>query len=287
MYIGRFAPTPSGRLHLGSITTALGAYLRAQSENGKIILRIEDLDTPRCKSENTAMILEDLEVLGFRFSGDVVYQSRNLVHYQKILDRLYEEGLTYFCSCTRHDLKERACQCFLNRQTPKDHASVRFLPKLSLDESFDDLLYGKIYVDKISEHIVLKRSDNIFAYNFACVIDDIDEGVTEIVRGSDLIELTPIQNLLYKSFNCKIPHYVHLPLIEMTEGKKYSKQNHAQAALSLGTPQQVLLKALKLLGQNTLSLNEKMKPEEILFYAQRGFDLKAIPKKSVIYNDLT
>ncbi len=287
MYIGRFAPTPSGSLHLGSVCTALGAYLRARSLNGKIILRIEDLDIPRCPPQAAEQILYDLNALGFHFDGEAIFQSQHLQRYQDVLAKLILSGRAYYCDCTRHSLKEHPCRCYLKKLNEKYPCSVRFYSDLALDNYFFDELLGSCQTHFDDLHIALKRSDGIFSYNFACVVDDIDEKVNEVVRGADLIEMTPIQKLLYRELKQTTPSYLHLPLIKMNSELKYSKQNHAVAALKLGSPQEVLLKCLKLLNQDTSFYKQGMSPEHILFCAAQGFELKKIPTDSLIVKPQT
>ena len=287
MYKGRFAPTPSGSLHLGSICTALGAYLRARSLNGKIILRIEDLDVPRCPPQASRQILCDLNTLGFHFDGEVIFQSQHLQRYQQILSKLMLSGRAYYCSCTRHSLKEHPCRCYLQKLSENCAHSVRFYSDLTLDNHFFDELLGDCRTNFADLHIALKRSDGIFSYNFACVVDDIDENINEVVRGADLIEMTPIQKLLYKELKHNAPNYLHLPLIKLNQELKYSKQNHAVAALKLGSPQEVLLKCLKLLNQDTSFYKKDMSAEHMLFCAARSFDFKKIPTDSIIVTPQT
>ena len=282
MYIGRFAPTPSGSLHLGSICTALGAYLRARSLNGKIILRIEDLDTPRCPPQATQQILNDLNTLGFHFDDEIIFQSHHIHRYQEILNKLIENNKAYYCNCTRHSLKEKACQCYLHKLNEKEAYSVRFHSSLALEKHFFDELLGDCQTHFDDIHIALKRADGIFSYNFACVIDDIDEKVTEVVRGADLIDMTPIQKLVYRELKQDVPAYLHQPLIKINDNLKYSKQNHAISALKLGSPQMVLLKCLKLLNQDTSFYKASMSVQNIIFCATQGFNLQKIPTHDLI-----
>lgn len=303
MLIGRFAPTPSGHLHLGSIATAVGSYLCARNKSGCIFLRIEDLDTPRCKDSYTQSILEDLKRLGFNFDASVIYQSERTEFYKKVLLDLLKAKCAYYCECTRKELKHTSCTCYSKNIKAGNHLAIRFKSALKLDKNFYDLLKGYIHTsldDENQQHMVLKRSDNIIAYNLACVVDDIAQGVTEIVRGSDLIELTPLQILLYKNlkylkekglldslrdYKIEVPNYIHLPLVKMDDEKKYSKQNHAPAALSLGSPQQVLFTCLKFLNQDVSYIKSDLSPKQILDEAQKRFSLKNIPKDDqVIYS---
>ena len=196
-------------------------------------------------------------------------------------------GRAYYCDCTRHSLKEHPCRCYLKKLNEKYPCSVRFYSDLALDNYFFDELLGSCQTHFDDLHIALKRSDGIFSYNFACVVDDIDEKVNEVVRGADLIEMTPIQKLLYRELKQTTLSYLHLPLIKMNSELKYSKQNHAVAALKLGSPQEVLLKCLKLLNQDTSFYKQGMSPEHILFCAAQGFELKKIPTDSLIVKPQT
>ena len=304
MLIGRFAPPPSGHRHLGSIATAVGSYLCARNKSGLIFLRIEDLDTPRCKTAYTKSILEDLNLLGFRFDGQVVYQSERSDFYKKVLLDLLHARCAYYCACTRKELKISSCNCYLKDIKPQSHLAIRFKSALALVDNFYDQLKGFVRTsldDENQLHMVLRRSDKIVAYNLACVVDDIAQGVTEIVRGSDLIDITPLQILLYKNlkflqekglldslkdYKIEIPNYIHLPLVKMNDEKKYSKQNHAIAALSLGSPQDVLFTCLKFLNQDVSYIRSDLTPKQILDEAQKRFSIKKIPKSDKIISSL-
>ncbi len=275
--VGRFAPTPSGRLHLGSLIACLGAYLRARHEGGACLLRIEDLDTPRCCPETTPLILSELKELGFAFDGEVKIQSQNTAPYEKAIEALKNSGEAFYCGCTRQSLKKEPCRCYEKALPPKENCSLRFKPKLPLETAFYDELRGRVDFKDPYGFLTLKRSDGIISYNLACVVDDHEAGVSEIVRGVDLMYVTARQNALIKALGYQIPRYIHLPLLLEREGLKLSKQNHAVPALERGTPSELLLFAFHFLGQDLTGLSAAMSPSELLLKAAARFDLKKIP----------
>ncbi|WP_277296130.1 tRNA glutamyl-Q(34) synthetase GluQRS [Succinatimonas hippei] len=279
-YIGRFAPSPSGRLHFGSVVAALGSYLRAKSLNGKWLIRIEDLDTPRCPPETTDIILQELDALGLKSDGEILIQSHRKKIYEQALRTLLDERQAFFCTCTRAQLTKRPCHCYLETKKNLPHASIRFKPLRGYAPSFHDELQGDIKVNLPDKFITLKRSDGIIAYNLACVTDDALCNVTEIVRGSDLIDVTPIQISLFKALHHKIPDFLHLPLALEANGCKLSKQNHAPAIFDLFTPQEIFIRALIFLGQDTSKINSNASLQTIIDYAVINFNLDKIPLSS-------
>ncbi|MBO6258741.1 MAG: tRNA glutamyl-Q(34) synthetase GluQRS [Succinivibrio sp.] len=277
-YTGRFAPTPSGRLHFGSLVTALGAYLRARSLNGRFLLRIEDLDTPRCKSEYTASILRDLEILGFDYDEEVKIQSANTKTYEEAIGQLLASHQAFYCTCTRKSLKDHPCRCQHRFVRPDLRYSVRFCPSFTVDCCFEDILSGHVLTGKSTDYLQLKRSDGLIAYNLACVVDDHLDHITEVVRGSDLIAITPQQNALYRALGFAAPDYLHLPLVLNAQGNKLSKQNHATPVLEEMSPLDALLKALRFLGQDTTVFAERdFCCAQVLKLAAAHFDLQRIP----------
>lgn len=279
-YIGRFAPSPSGRLHFGSVVAALGSYLRAKSLNGKWLIRIEDLDTPRCPPETADIILQELDALGLKSDGEILIQSHRKKIYEQALRTLLDERQAFFCTCTRAQLTKRPCHCYLETKENLPHASIRFKPLRGYTPSFHDELQGDIKVNLSDKFITLKRSDGIIAYNLACVTDDALCNVTEIVRGSDLIDVTPIQISLFKALHHKIPDFLHLPLALEANGCKLSKQNHAPAIFDLFTPQEIFIRALIFLGQDTSKINSNASLQTIIDYAVINFNLDKIPLSS-------
>ena len=279
-YIGRFAPSPSGRLHFGSVVAAVGSYLRAKSQNGTWLIRIEDLDTPRCPQGMSDTILNELATLGLYSDKEILIQSRRLEIYQDFLQKLIAQGEAFYCSCTRAQLKTTPCTCFLKPQNREAKSSIRFKPLQDYSLSFHDKLLGQIHSSKPQQFVTLKRSDGIIAYNLACVIDDALSGVTEVVRGRDLLNVTTIQIKLFESLNFKTPAFLHLPLALTNLHDKLSKQNHAPAILDLFPPAQILIMALEFLGQETSALKDLTDTQSILKTAIANFKLENIPKKS-------
>ena len=253
-YIGRFAPSPSGRLHFGSVVCAVAVFLRAKSQDGLCYLRIEDLDIDRCKSGNTKAILDDLNTLGFIFDGDVFIQTQNTDRYLRQGDYLFKNNEAFYCSCTRALLKQRPCKCTTVHLNKSDSTALFYKVKHT-QNSFYDVLRKDIFVQNIQDSVCLIRKDGIISYNLACVTDDIDMGITEIVRGADLVDITPVQLEMYDAFKAGKPKYMHIPLALMDEKHKLSKQNHSKAALDLLPPEKVLIKALEFLNQKTSDLN--------------------------------
>lgn len=277
-YVGRFAPSPSGPLHLGSLCTALGSYLRAKSMNGSWHIRIEDIDTPRIAKGATDSILKTLDNLGFEIDGEVVFQSKRLDIYGRSLEFLRQKSSTYGCKCSRKLLKANGFvhpeSCRQTRMPPNEGIAERFLnPRIVF--GFCDGLLGEISSQELSDFI-LKRSDGIYSYNLAVVTDDQEFGITEIVRGADLVPVTADQINLYRELGFEPPKYMHLPLIISSDGRKYSKQNGSKSVDAM-MPGHALILAAKALGQLTDELDPKMAPREILSKLISQFDLARIP----------
>lgn len=278
MYITRFAPTPSGRLHLGSITALVGAYLRARSQGGRFLLRIEDLDFPRCRSEYTAKILKDLDELGIIIDDKVYIQSEHLDFYHHHLREIAKLQESFYCNCTRAELKERKCTC---RTQNLAKGALKVI--LDIPSSFEDNLRGIVANTFETPGILtVKRRDNLISYNLACVLDDALSGITEVVRGADLIITVPLQLGLINLLKLKKPEYFHLPLVLFKNGRKLSKQNHARAALDFLSPCEALIASLKVLGQDLGNVQSCHDPKIILDKAAVRFDPDKIPKNDVI-----
>lgn len=230
-HIGRFAPSPSGPLHLGSLCTALGSYVFAKQHEGQWLLRIEDIDEPRSVAGADQKIMQTLVAHGMQWDKDVWYQSHRKAYYQALLEQIVAH--TYFCDCTRAQIRARgdAYDGFCRHKTSiEEPRAVRFKhdsPRLN----FNDLRLGQVTLSHAhsSEDFVIKRRDGLFAYNFVVVADDIAQGISHIVRGADLLDTTPCHLALYEAFNQPKPEYVHLPLVCFSPQQKLSKQNHAPA----------------------------------------------------------
>ena len=250
---GRFAPTPSGRMHLGNVFSALLAWLSVRAAHGELVLRIEDLDTLRCSVENAEILKDDLRWLGLTWDAEQPDQSTRSEYYESILDRLRGEGFVYPCWCTRGDLKNAAnaphasdghpiypgtCRD-LTEEERAAKAKVRApLWRLRVpDENivFSDGHYGP-YAENLSREcgdFILRRADGVFAYQLAVVADDIDAGITQVVRGRDLLSSTPRQLYLYRLLNAAPPEYYHVPLLTAPDGRRLSKRDGDQSLENL------------------------------------------------------
>lgn len=252
-YVGRFAPTPSGPLHFGSIVAALASYLDARHNGGKWLLRIEDIDTPRVRAGADRKIIDTLEILGLEWDGDIVYQGNRLDHYQRALEVLQDKGLLYRCYCPRRITRGKpypgTCRTRPGRDS-KPHSLRIITPERPV--SFDDAIQGRLTgrLNELTGDFILRRSDGLVAYNLAVVIDDAAQGVTHIVRGADLTDTTFNQAYLQSVLNLPIPEYAHHPLVLDEDGKKISKQDGATDVLAGASPETVLLQALRFSGQN-------------------------------------
>ena len=243
--VGRFAPTPSARLHLGNLMCALVAWLSAKSQGGKILLRVEDLDAVRCPfmGENTRYMLDDLAWLGLTFDGEVLYQSARSAIYEKYFDRLKEQGLIYPCYCSRAELHAASAphlsdntpiydrRCLLRAQrgekppTGRKPAFRVMVPDREL--AVQDRLAGEYTENLLRDcsDFVVRRADGVFAYQLAVVVDDALSGVTEVVRGNDLLFSTPRQMYLQQCLGFATPQYMHIPLLVDAAGRRLSKRD--------------------------------------------------------------
>ncbi|MFT5502432.1 MAG: glutamyl-Q tRNA(Asp) synthetase [Gammaproteobacteria bacterium] len=276
--IGRFAPSPSGPLHFGSLVAAMGSYCQARAQNGQWILRIEDVDTPRVVPTASDQILQDLETFGFYWDGPVFYQSQNFEQYQFYLDELIGNELAYACRCSRKQLRDGGAEygplgqiypgfCRDEQLLINNH-SIRLMTKNASKITFVDPVYGSVNLDIPIDigDVVLKRVDQIYAYHLAVVVDDHLQGITEVVRGEDLLNNTPLHIYLQNRLEFQTPDYLHLPLVNNADGVKLSKQTGA-AALDKTKVSKQLIAALDHLGQQTNELEDKMRPCDILSFA--------------------
>ncbi|MEQ1545376.1 tRNA glutamyl-Q(34) synthetase GluQRS [Methyloglobulus sp.] len=260
-YIGRFAPSPTGPLHLGSLFTALASFLHARHHHGKWLLRVDDLDTPRNKEGSVSSILKTLEAFALHWDNNVYYQSQHLDSYHHLLSELEQNQLTYRCNCSRKSLAEMfpddtpknniypgICR---NKSLPSDTQHAIRLKTEPCTLCFQDELQGLISHDLAKQHgdFILKRKDGVIAYQFAVVIDDYLQGVNHVVRGSDLLEETPKQTFLQQLLGFSTPTYLHVPVIVDHHGYKLSKQTLATAVDTKSTNKS-LFDLLVLLKQN-------------------------------------
>lgn len=260
MYIGRFAPSPTGPLHFGSLVAAVASYCEAKANQGLWLVRMEDLDKPREMQGAADHILQTLTAFGFEWDEEVVYQSQRTSHYQLAFQQLQNNGLIYPCSCSRKEIADSAtngieglvypgtCRSGL-RQSRTQHAwRIKVTDGII---SFNDAIQG-CQSQQLSRDIgdfVLKRADGLFAYQLAVVVDDASQHVTHIVRGADLLNSTPRQIYLQQRLGFKQLSYAHIPLVVNAHGEKLSKQNLALPIDKTHAPQ-LIFDALVFLGQN-------------------------------------
>ena len=255
-YVGRFAPSPTGPLHFGSLVAAVASYLQARTKNGKWLLRIEDIDPPREQPGATEEIIEALQCYGFAWDGEVIYQSTSDAAHRSALQLLIDQNLAYPCSCSRRDLSHAprgplgiiypgTCR----RGCDKEEAAIRLLTN-DEDIVFSDALQGRTShrLESESGDFVVRRRDGLIAYQLAVVVDDEIQGVTEVVRGIDLIDSTPRQIYLQELLHYRTPNYVHIPVITHADGDKLSKLTGAPA-IPLDAPSKTLYAALVALRQ--------------------------------------
>lgn len=293
MYIGRFAPSPTGLLHIGSLLTAVASYADARTHQGKWLVRIEDLDPPREMPGAAADILRTLEAFGFEWDGEVAYQSRRYDLYQDTLDRLKAAGLVYPCYCSRKDWQAAATQgadgfvyngrCRNPQQRPDTQNKMPAWRTQVPDRviGFSDGIVGQ-YAQNLAHDIgdfVLLRADGYWAYQLAVVADDADQGITHIVRGQDLLVSTPRQIYLQQCLGVPTPSYAHLPLLTNSQGQKWSKQTLAPA-LDLNQKEQLLRQVLTYL--NLPEAPAVNRPQELLDWAVAHWQMDKIPKSSII-----
>lgn len=281
-YIGRFAPSPSGPLHFGSLIAALGSYLQAKANNGLWKVRIEDIDPPREIAGSASAILTTLDAYGLHWDGIVLYQHTRVAIYQEKIDQLLKQGLAYYCQCTRKKIKQEGenylCPC-QNYHYRKDESAIR----VKIDKpvlSFFDLKHKEIQLDSqaAKNNIIIKRKDGLFAYNLAVVLDDIFQNITQVVRGADLIEPTGAQIALYQILNKTPPSYLHLPLALDDDGYKLSKQNRA-TAIDNTNPSQTLEAALAFLGHPIPSEIRRAPVQELLDWAIGSWTINQLPEQ--------
>ena len=252
-YVGRFAPTPSGPLHFGSLVTALASYLDARAQQGRWLVRIEDIDPPRCPAGASDSILQTLEQYGLHWDGSVCYQSQQDQVYLAALQQLQQQGLLYSCTCSRSQLKGHTIYpgCCRSHQQPAHKPSATRLKVPARELGFSDLIMPP-YRENLAHQVgdfILQRKDGLFAYQLAVVVDDARQGITHVIRGADLYQQTPRQMLLQACLGLPTPDYGHIPLILNSSGQKLSKQNLATAITPAQAPQ-LISQALRRLGQN-------------------------------------
>jgi glutamyl-Q tRNA(Asp) synthetase len=298
--VGRFAPSPTGPLHLGSLVAALGSWLFARASGGRWLVRMEDLDTPRVVPGAADDILRTLERFGLTWDGEVVFQSRRLADYDAAFEDLLRREEIYACACSRADLLRAASApaageeerdssneggnvagaaavypgtCRSGLPAGKAARAWRFRVPSGLF-TFKDILFGSLSedVERTVGDFVVKRADGPYAYQLAVVVDDAAQGVTEVVRGADLLDSTARQVALQRALSLRTPSYAHLPLVVGADGRKLGKRD---GALPAGTLNEACLRAAFAFALSALGQEPAETPRE----AARRFDPSRIPRE--------
>jgi glutamyl-Q tRNA(Asp) synthetase len=282
---GRFAPSPSGPLHFGSLVAAVGSYLQAKSQAAEWLLRIEDIDTSRVQPGAADHILRTLEQFGLYWDQTETYQTQRLALYQSYFDQLRQQQKIYGCDCNRARIQslggyyDQHCQL---RELHNEPLAWRLIPGYVAD-TFDDLVFGivKIPAAICQEHYSIKRRDGLFAYQLVVVIDDLQQQIGQVIRGADLLEMTTRQQALCNLLDQQAPSYGHLPLAVTAPGQKLSKQNHA-ADISNQPPSASLQAALTFLGHPPPADVCGAPVIEILQWAVANWQLSLVPKTTEV-----
>jgi len=290
-YVGRFAPSPTGPLHFGSLVAAVGSYLEAKAHGGQWLVRMEDLDPPREQPGAADLILKTLETYGFEWDGPVLYQSRRGETYEAALERIKKDGLLYPCACSRKEIADAAmqgiespiypgtCRNGLNGKEPR-----AWRVRTTMEETaFEDAIQGRQsqVLERDIGDFVLKRADGFYAYQLAVVVDDSEQGITHVVRGADLLDSTPRQIWLQHLLGLPTLAYAHFPIATNTAGEKLSKQTLA-APLDPGNPVPGLWNALAFLGQLPDPQLRHALPQTLWRWAMENWRLMAVPKLKTI-----
>jgi glutamyl-Q tRNA(Asp) synthetase len=287
-YRGRFAPSPTGPLHFGSIVAAAGSFLEARTRGGDWLVRLEDLDPPRVVPGAAEDILRTLEACGMQWDGPVVRQSARGDAYHATLHRLRETGLVYPCACSRRDIADSAaagiegpvypgtCRAGL---APGRAARALRVDTRGAKAAFEDALQRAAAYDLEKElgDFVLYRADDVYAYQLAVVVDDTEQGITDVVRGADLLASTPRQIYLQGLLGLPRPRYAHLPVAVNATGEKLSKQTFA-APVDPARPQPALVAALEFLGQRPPAGLARGGVREIWDWALKNWRLDKVPR---------
>jgi len=289
---GRFAPSPTGELHFGSLVAALASYLDARDRGAEWLVRIEDLDPPREVPGAADEILRALEAHGLHWDGPIIYQRHRHLCYAGALERLQQSGLAYPCACTRSEVADAGihgiegpvypgtCRAGLTLgQQPRawrvrtHHASIEFIDEHQGRQEQN--------LEREIGDFVLQRADRLYAYQLAVVVDDAAQSITRIVRGADLLNSTPRQIYLQRLLGFPTPAYLHVPVVVNAAGEKLSKQTRA-TPLAVGAERATLQKALHFLGQRPPADLACERPEAILHWAVKHWEPRLIPHRRAV-----
>jgi glutamyl-Q tRNA(Asp) synthetase len=296
VHCGRFAPSPTGPLHFGSLVAALASHVDARAHGGRWLVRMEDLDPPREQPGARDAILATLEAFGLEWDGEVVFQSRRGDAYRAALARLAAAGLTYPCACSRREIADAATArlaaggdvavypgtCRKGAAPGRVARSVRFRVGPQ-PVAFDDAVQGRIEQDLACAvgDFVLVRADGLFAYQLAVVVDDAEQGVTSVVRGADLLDSTPRQIALHAALGSPTPAYLHVPVAVDAAGEKLSKQTRA-APVDAAQAAEAMHAALAFLGQSPEPALRWASPRELLAWAVAHWRRERIPRRRAL-----
>ena len=289
--MGRFAPSPTGPLHFGSLVAALASYCDARAQGGRWLVRIEDVDEPRSRASAERDIMEALGRYGLRHDGEVVRQSDRTAHYERALERLRGEGLVYACACTRRDMEEAPVSASGERIYPGtcrdaaiDPNAPHVAQRVRIGDavvSFTDALQGPQRQDLAREvgDFIVRRADGWFAYQLAVVADDAQQDVTSIVRGADLLPSTPRQIFLQRALGVATPEYLHVPVAINAAGEKLSKQTGAAALPADPVPS--LLSAWRFLEQ-PMPVTQPSSAEAFMAHAIASWTRARLPPTAML-----
>ena len=282
--IGRFAPSPTGPLHFGSVVAAIASYMQAKNQHGKWLVRIDDIDPPREQSGACDSILKTLDLLGLHWDDEVLFQRHRQDAYQEALNFLSEQKLIYRCICSRKQLQGNAYPgtCRLKEHSSEQQHALRIITDQK-PVNYNDGIQGHIQQNLETDvgDFIVRRADDLIAYHIAVVVDDAYQGITEIVRGADLLDVTPRQIYLQRILSVPTPAYAHIPAAVDADGKKLSKQYHARPVDDT-QPASTLFSALEFLGQQPDKVLLQENVEEIIQWGVKNWSMEKIPDKSTI-----
>ena len=291
-YRGRFAPSPTGPLHLGSLLAAVGSYIDAKLNHGKWFVRIDDIDTPRVVPDADSEILRCLEACGLHWDDSVIYQSTQLDYYQQALETLASRQHLFYCSCSRAEIAAQQIKsnadiypgtCREKTQRHDTDCAIR----VKVDDRFiifEDRYQGNIRhrIDQTIGDFVVKRRDGLFAYQLAIVVDDARQQITDVIRGVDLIDSTPRQIFLQQLLGYVVPQYGHLPILINKDKQKLSKQTHAPP-VDYSEPSKALIRIFSLLGQHPPERLEQASADDCWQWAMEHWKTEKTPTSMHIY----
>ena len=293
-YRGRFAPSPTGPLHFGSLVAAVGSYLDARAHNGEWLVRMEDVDTPRNVPGAAAGILATLEAYGFEWDGPVLYQSTRFDAYAEALQRLIDSGLVYGCACSRKEIADSGGHPAIDgglaypgtcrNGLPAGRSARAWRLRVSKEAiGFVDCLQGAVtqHLESDVGDFVLRRADGLFAYQLAVAVDDEFQAISEVVRGADLLASTPRQIWLQRCLGYATPRYAHLPVASNAAGEKLSKQTLAPPLDSVQAGP-TLVRALAFLGQTVPAELASAPLAEVWVWAHAHWNFADIPRRPSI-----